>query len=443
MAAFFSQRPMQGKLSSNFSFALIAFCLNFAFPEILVAQPLDVTIESQSLHCYGNNDGWAQANPSGGNPPYTYQWTNAAGIDLGTDSLIMQLAPGTYIVVVQDAAGASITKSVSITTPSQLGATAYAQSQICAVSPDGIATAVPYGGTPPYTYFWSNGSNTAMITGLTGGTYTVTVTDANGCTQTASSQVLYFGNEGIWTTSAVQNASCPAANNGLISAMPMSGTAPYQYLWSTGETTAEILNLGMGTYKATITDVNGCAGTVQETIFLDTTSLNIATLLTNALCQQDPETFYVADSLFFDQFTWKSTEPTDIIVHIPGAAHATFIWSNTGPRVITAEQLHTGTPCKSVSSWTFAVKSCVNPTTDLALEKHLISPNPFSGFLDIRGCNDAATRFTLTDMMGRTLLKGECKGGFTRLDTQLLPEGVYLLHINGDRDEVFTVLKGK
>ncbi len=230
--------------------------LGLLMSSIAASAQVTVSVVGTNATCFGLNNGYATAIASGGWAPYTYQWSNG-----GSTATIAALPPGTYTVTVTDIDLGFGTASVTITEPPQIGVTVYSQSQICSVSPDGTATAVPYGGTPPYTYHWSNGGTSAMITGLAAGTYTVTVTDATNCTTVGSVNVLIFGNEGIWIGDSTVNVTCFGANNGMAIAMPMSGTPPYTYQWSNGGTTMKVNNLAPGTYTVTVTDANGCFGT--------------------------------------------------------------------------------------------------------------------------------------------------------------------------------------
>lgn len=236
-----------------------------------------VTATGTNAVC-GNATGYASAIASGGWAPYTYQWSNG----LSTAN-IAGLVPGTYTVTVTDIDLAFGTASVTITSTPQVGVTTFSSSQICDVVPDGTATAVPFGGTPPYTYQWSNGGTTALITGLGAGTYTVTVTDQAGCTAVGSVNVLVFGNEGIWIGDMITNVTCFGANNGMATAMPMSGTAPYTYLWNTGATTMKITGLAPGTYTVTVTDANGCFGSLPF-IITQPTDLSVTKNATPANC---------------------------------------------------------------------------------------------------------------------------------------------------------------
>lgn len=232
----------------------LLLCL-FSLLPLAASATVGVNISKTDVTCFGANNGTATAVGTGGWAPYTYVWSTGA-----TTSTITNLAPGVYSVTVTDIDLGTASGSVTITQPNQLGVTTYVSSQICGVVPDGTATAVPYGGTPPYFYTWSNGGTTAQIQNLAAGTYTVTVRDANNCTTVGTATVGWFGNEGIWITEMIVNVTCFGANNGMATAMAMSGTPPYTYLWSTGATTMKVTGLSPGNYTVTVTDANGCFG---------------------------------------------------------------------------------------------------------------------------------------------------------------------------------------
>ena len=115
-------------------------------------------------------------------------------------------------------------------------------------------TVDPNTGTFPFTYLWSDGQTNALADSLISGTYSVVVTDANGCNFSES----VFIDQADLTATFDTVAACNNGQNASLTAIP-NGTAPYIYLWSTGETTATINNLTSSTlYSVTITDANGC-----------------------------------------------------------------------------------------------------------------------------------------------------------------------------------------
>ncbi len=233
-------------------------CTAIGSVTVIQTSSFDINIDSRNVSCFGGNNGQATAMVMGGSAPYTYNWSNSV-----TTALNINLAAGTYGVTVTDAAGCTSSKSVTITQPAALSATASSTGTSCGNNSSGSASVVASGGTVPYTYLWNNGATTASISGLAAGSYTVTVTDKNNCTATATTTVSSSGNLSVSATS-VQSAC--GTNNGSATATITGGTAPFTYAWSNGGNTATISNLGVGIYTVTVTDKNGCSGSTSVTI---------------------------------------------------------------------------------------------------------------------------------------------------------------------------------
>ncbi|MCE7925138.1 MAG: hypothetical protein DYG98_18955 [Haliscomenobacteraceae bacterium CHB4] len=229
------------------------------FPAFSNAQ-VSVAVTGTHVTCFGASDGTATAVASGGWAPYTYLWSNGA-----TTATITGLAPGTYSVTATDIDLGYAVGSITITQPTDLYVNVSCESQICALAPDGWAKVVPANGTPPYTYLWSNGATTPLITGLAAGIYSVTVTDANGCTKSDSCEVVFW-NEGIWLMDSTVDVTCFGLNNGFSHIGPMSGTPPYTFIWSNGATTQDVYNLAPGNYTVTVTDAIGCTNFHNVTV---------------------------------------------------------------------------------------------------------------------------------------------------------------------------------
>jgi hypothetical protein len=133
------------------------------------------------------------------------------------------------------------------------------------------ATVVANGGTGSYTYLWSNGATTQSITSIPAGTYTVTVTDANGCMTTASCSVT--ANQAFNPSASVVDVSCYGGSNGSITITNANGTAPFQYSIDGGlnyQSNNTFNGLTAGTYTITVVDVNGCTGFITKTIIQPT-----------------------------------------------------------------------------------------------------------------------------------------------------------------------------
>ena len=145
-----------------------------------------------------------------------------------------------------------------------LSATADGTNVLCNAGTNGTATATAIGNLVPVTYLWSNGETTASISGLTAGTYTVTVTETPICTAVASYIVTEPTLLSIVCTHT--DATTIGGNQGTASVTATGGTAPYTYLWSNGETTQSISGLTAGTYSVTVTDANGCTANCNTTV---------------------------------------------------------------------------------------------------------------------------------------------------------------------------------
>ncbi|MBT3647922.1 MAG: T9SS type A sorting domain-containing protein, partial [Flavobacteriales bacterium] len=250
---------------------------------VTITEPSSMTAtitSSTNVNCNGGSDGAATAAGSGGTSPYTYSWSSG-----GSSSTETGLAAGTYTVTVEDDNGCTDTDQVTITEPSSAVAASVTSSTdvSCNGGSDGAATAAGSGGTSPYTYAWSNAATGATATGLAAGTYTVTVEDDNGCTDTDQVTITEPTAVTASITSST-NASCNGASDGAATASGGGGTSPYTYSWSTGSSSATITGLAAGTYTVTVEDDNSCTDTETVTITEPTAVTASITSSTNASC---------------------------------------------------------------------------------------------------------------------------------------------------------------
>ena len=294
-----------------------------ATDNITLSQPVQLSVTAsvlQDVSCNGGTDGQAIATVSGGRPAFSYLWTNGQ-----TTATATNLSATTHTVTVTDAGGCTATASATPTEPPALTVSLAVSSAVsCNGAADGAITATPAGGTPTYSYVWSDGQTTATATGLTAGTYSVTITDANGCTSTNS---LTLTEPTALTASAsmTQSASCNGATDGEALATASGGTAPYSYLWSDGQTTATATNLAAGVYTVTVTDANGCQVT--------------ATVSINNVIPWSASLFQTGLIDCFGDAT------ASVSVNITGGAGSnpfTYLWSN-GQTTATATNLPAGT----------------------------------------------------------------------------------------------------
>jgi uncharacterized delta-60 repeat protein len=152
----------------------------------------------------------------------------------------------------------------------------------CSGGSNGEINLTPSGGTAPYTFLWSDGPATEDRAALTGGTYSVTISDANGCTTTAS-ETLTIPVSAISATTVVTHVSCFSGSDGAIDLTADGGTLPYTFDWDGGNTTEDITALAAGTYAVTIGDANGCL-TIHTTVTQPDSALYATTSVTNVSC---------------------------------------------------------------------------------------------------------------------------------------------------------------
>lgn len=201
-----------------------------------------------------NNNGSAGITASGGTNTFTYLWSTNSN---DTTNAITGLFAGTYSVIVTDSNGC--TKSDSVTLVTQFPTLSLVPSTtnpIC-TNNNGNASFTASGSTNTFTYLWStnNSDTTNTIAGLFAGTYSLTVTDGNGCTK-SDSVTLVTQYPSISLSPSITNSSC--ITNGSINISPNGGTAPYSYTWSNSSSNQNLSGIGGGTYSVTVEDNNGC-----------------------------------------------------------------------------------------------------------------------------------------------------------------------------------------
>lgn len=232
----------------------------------VIVYPLPVLAMTETdVLCNGDSTGTATVNAVGNNP-FTYSWST---IPSQATQTAINLAIGTYTVTVTDTNGCLQTASITVNEPPPLVVDTSTVNSICTAC-NGSVTANPSGGIAPYSYSWNTVpvQTTQTASGLCPGTYTVTVTDSNGCTQTASATLVATPVTLAVNISSVTDALCYGACNGDATAFTNSGTPNYSYLWSTvpPQVTATASSLCAGTYSVLVTDANGCTGTTVAVV---------------------------------------------------------------------------------------------------------------------------------------------------------------------------------
>ncbi len=217
-----------------------------------IYEPNALSISGIDTHvkCFNENNGSIDISVEGGTLPYNYNWNNS---EITED--IFNLTADNYNVSVTDSNGCIITYSTTITQPDSLMIQTLIYDATCNADNGSIQVQVT-GGTTPYLYNWSDGSSNLNLNNVVAGTYTLTVTDINLCSNQFTGTINSVSNL-IGQTSST-DVSCYGGSDGKVNIFISSGNAPYSYLWSTGDTTTTVTNLTIGNYNVVVTDVFGC-----------------------------------------------------------------------------------------------------------------------------------------------------------------------------------------
>lgn len=254
-------------------------CIASACAAITENTPITVNIPVPATVCNGAS-ATATATVSGGQAPYTFLWNS------GQTTQSLTATAGTYSLTVTDFLNCSSSSTVTISQAAALSITPGTVAAGCFGGSNGSAAATVTGGTPSYSYAWSPfGGTAAAANGLTAGTYSVTVTDAMGCSQNTT---MLVAQPAALTAAATvgNNVSCFGGSDGAATINPTGGTLPYSYLWSPGGAVTQTANsLLAGTYTVTVTDNNGCITSAQVTLTQPATAISASVdTLTNVAC---------------------------------------------------------------------------------------------------------------------------------------------------------------
>jgi gliding motility-associated-like protein len=224
--------------------------------------PSVAVVTSNSVTCFGGNDGGATISASGGGGTYSYTWTPAGG----NTPTASGLPAGTYSCIVADQNGCIDITSVTIAQPAAITSSISSSNVNCNGGSNGTASVSASGGTGALTYSWSPaGGSASTASNLAAGTYTCLITDNSGCTNTATVSITQP--PALSITIGSSPAICNGAANGTATVSVSGGTNPYTYNWfPSGGTNATAVGLSPGSYTCGIVDSKGCVTAISTTI---------------------------------------------------------------------------------------------------------------------------------------------------------------------------------
>jgi gliding motility-associated-like protein len=308
-----------------------------ATANIVVSAPptaLTVTTNVVNVLCFGQSTGSITANASGSYGNYTYTWSSIPAQNTAT---AINLPAGNYSVTVTDINGCTGTASDVITQPlAALSVSTTSVDVLCYGNATGSATVTATGGTAAYNYLWSTqpAQNTATATSLLSGSYTVTVTDANNCVETAAA----FVNQPaapLAATYTATNIPCNGQNNGSLSITTTGGTQNYAYQWSVtpSANSSSVTGLAPGNYSVTVTDANNCTFAINNMSITEPSALTINPVVTNVSCPNHGDGSIVTNAsggTIPYTFNWGGTVATPDLLNINGGNYSLTVTDNNG-----------------------------------------------------------------------------------------------------------------
>ncbi|RCU57309.1 hypothetical protein DU428_05785, partial [Oceanihabitans sediminis] len=285
------------------------------------------SLTSEDVLCNGQAEGSVNLTVTGGTPPYSYNWSNGE-----TTEDLSNIPAGTYNVTITDDNGCTTTNSVNINEPDALASSLTSEDVLCNGQAEGSVNLSVTGGTPPYSYNWSNGATTEDLSNIPAGTYNVTVTDDNGCTTTNS--VTINEPDALASSLTSEDVLCNGQAEGSVNLSVTGGTPPYSYNWSNGAITEDLNNIPAGTYNVTITDDNGCTTTNSVTISEPTALIASVQSQTTTLCGKEVATATIIASGGTPPYTYlwdnATAETSDTATNLSNTTYNVIITDSKG-----------------------------------------------------------------------------------------------------------------
>ncbi len=384
---------------------------------VVEAQPT-ISADITNASC-NSSDGAIALSIEGGRAPFTYSWSNGA-----SGNEIEDLSAGTYQVDVTDNLGRSISKSFTVENQeADLKVTSEVKDATCGNENGSIKVEVS-GGTGPYNFDWSNNGRSASLNKLTAGSYTLIVSDQNGCSKKASFEVgIDPAAMALEVNSEINGASCKG-NDGSIALSVPGYNEPLSFNWDHGVSGPTLNNLAAGTYKVTISDVHGC---FMKSDYVVEQSNN----------PKKPIISQLGDSLIVNlknmQYQWYRdgkiiTNSTQQVLKITEGGRYSVAVTNDNA-------------CSTNSDYFFADDPFTPLAGNTVIRQVEFYPNPATSDINIRLylAEPVETELTIYDFVGRivkTQSLGMVSSQTHSLSVRELPSGTYLLRAKADNEIV-------
>ncbi|MCX6258753.1 MAG: T9SS type A sorting domain-containing protein [Bacteroidia bacterium] len=389
-----------------------------------VVSVLQISYTSVNVTCYGLSDGQIQLTVNGGMSPYTYLWSTGA-----TTDHIAGLAAGMYHVTVSDAAGAENVQIIHVTQPAQLQA---------GINVNGSDTLVASytGGIPPVTFNWSTGETTQHIIVSAFGTYSVTITDSNGCSSVADT--LFSNGCNINVTSVISGVTVIGADDGFIDLTVTGGNPPFYFSWSNGSTTEDIYGLSSGLYTVTIGQTDSLCQPVNYTFHILEPYQNIPldTLFTNPI---DTCLNFPVDSFYVEGLSVQGNLVTVTWVLTGNSMTATFpvtyVFGDWGTYLVVLV-----INCNKSSD---TYMTYINIASHLGVDAGnqadlLIYPNPFTGSFKLNIPDVSNAEIRIFNSTGQMIYSVRSANMSNQVNASQWPAGMYFVRVTNGNKQIVT-----
>ena len=285
-----STQDVSGLTSGNYTVTITDFRGCVRTVPFSISQPavLTGTVATSSVLCHGDPTGSLTVTPAGGTTPYSYSWQNSTTLFAANTPNLMNVVADNYQVTVTDANGCVYVDNATVNQPSKLTLSYTYENVSCYGGTDGWIDLTVLGGSPTYDYVWENASNVVVgtsqdLVNIPSGIYDVLVTDINGCTETVVQEISQPLSP-ITVTENVVHVKCYGDNTGEIDLDVVGGTPPYDYNWTTGQTTDHITGLIAMTYNYIVVDSKLCVSANSVVVTQPAQPLTVTSVITDVNC---------------------------------------------------------------------------------------------------------------------------------------------------------------
>jgi hypothetical protein len=353
---------------------------------------------------------------NGGTSPYQYLWGNSS-----TTNTLSSLAAGSYPFTITDQNGCTVSSiAVVANNPEPINPNVTTTQYPTCTQSNGATAVWPFGGTAPYTYSWNTGVTRNYITNVTSGIYSVTITDAMGCSLVAYDTLELGNGDGLFVAAYTTPSPCGQAG-GAATAWVSGGFAAYTYAWGTSpvQTADSAIDLAAGNYSLTVTDSKGCSASGTFAISnIGAPSLTLSS--TPATGGQDNGTATVsATGSGGYTYSWSTGATTATITNLAATTYYVTVSTNGG--------------CESVGS---IIVTSTTGVADVDVPVKLnLYPNPSTGnvFVDVELPETNSVLIEWYDIAGKKLLTDQADNVQhlkKEYNMSAYPDAIYLVRIS-------------